>query len=56
MTPPFQGRRNYHVPVFNGNISDVEIIRLADRLLSFSQGAHQPAFIIVHRHRGEEQV
>lgn len=44
LSRPFCRGRNFHVSMFSGNISDVGIIHLGDRLLSFSQVAYQSAF------------
>lgn len=46
---------NFHVSMFSGNISDVGIIHLDDRLLSFSLTSCILLCILLHQHKGRNK-
>lgn len=46
--------RNFHVSMFGGSISNVRLIHLGDRLLSFSFTSCTSVCIIVYKHKEEK--
>lgn len=55
LSRPFCRGRNFHVSMLSGNISDIRIIHLGDRLLSFSlTSCIWVCILIVHKLKGEE--
>lgn len=56
LSRPLCHSRNFHVSMFSGNISDVRIIHLGDRLLSFSlTSCISFCILIVHECKGKNK-